>query len=87
VNGRQNQQVTVERWAEHIESTGLSSLALPVLELTAAFGVLGSQALLVLGPLIGGAFRERAEQASELLSDPELARQLRERLTEGDSSR
>jgi hypothetical protein len=83
VNGRLNQQAHVERWAERIESSGLSSLALPLLEMAAAFGVLGGQILLVVGPLIGGTFGETAEQASDLLSDPGLLRRLRERLTEG----
>lgn len=83
VNGRLNQQARVERWAERIESSGLSSLALPLLEMATAFGLLGGQILLVVGPLIGGTFGETAEQASDLLSDPGLLRRLRERLTEG----
>jgi hypothetical protein len=85
VNRKLNQWANVEQWAERIESIGLSSLALPFLELVAPIGFLGGQALLVVGPLIGGAFGETAEQASRILSDPALLRQLRERLTDGDS--
>jgi hypothetical protein len=87
MNGRVNQRASVERWAERIESTGLSSLALPFLEVAAAFGLLGGQALLFFEPLIGGTLGETAEQASELLNDPELVSQLRERLIEGDRGR
>ena len=84
VNSRLNQQAYVERWAERIESSGLSSFVLPFLEMGTAFGLLGGQVLLVVGPLIGGAFGKTAEQASDLLSDPGLLRQLRKRLTEGE---
>lgn len=85
MNGRLNQLAQVERWAERLESSGLSWLALPFVDLAAAFGTLGGQVLLIVAPLIGGSFGETAEQASNLLSDAELLQQLRERLTEGES--
>lgn len=83
VNGREERQARVERWAKLVESRGLSSLALPLLEMADAFGVLASQALLMVMPLAGGALGEGLEETADLLGNPELRGQLRTRLTRG----
>jgi hypothetical protein len=76
----------VDRWAKLIESSGLSSVALSLLEEGAAFGFLGRQALLAVEPLMRSVPGTGIEPTADRLGDPELWRQLRDRLIRGHSS-
>lgn len=76
----------MDRWAELIESSGLSSVALSLLEGSAAFGFLGHQALLAVEPLMRGVSSKGTERATHHLDNPELWRQLKDRLIRGHSS-
>ena len=72
------QHAWVETWAGRIEETGLSVVALPCLEIAHAFGLLGSQALLMVQPLMTGIVSDRTvDQAVALLENPELLEHLR----------
>lgn len=80
------QQVWVETWAKRIETLGLSPVALSLLEITHAFGFLGSQALLMTQPLVTGIVKDATiEQTIALLDSPELLDRLRVCL-EGEKS-
>lgn len=79
------QQTWVETWARRIEALGLSSVALPLLEVAHAYGFLGSQALLVTQPLITGIVNDTTvERTVALLDSPELLEQLKMCLEGGE---
>jgi len=79
-------QAWVETWARRIETLGLSSVALALVEIAHAFGFLGSQALLMAQPLVTGIVNDATlEQTAALLDSPELLDRLRGCL-EGEES-
>ena len=86
VNDRQAIEAHVDRWAELLESSGLSSVALPLIEMVTAFGFLGQQALLAVEPLVREGSDEKIGKTGHLLDDPERWRRLRRRLTRGESN-
>jgi hypothetical protein len=86
VNGKREHQAQVDRWAQLIESSGLSVLALSVIEMVDTFGVLLDQAILAVEPLMRGVSTQGIEQTAHLLRDSEMRSQLRNRLTRGHSS-
>lgn len=68
----------VEAYAERIEAVGLSSLALVLLEVSQALGFVGSQALLLVQPLIAGAVGSTTlSRAVCLLESPDLLEHMR----------
>ena len=68
----------VETWARRIENLGLSPMAIPLLEVAHTFGFLGSQALLLIQPLMAGIVDDATlEQTIALLDSPELQDRLR----------
>lgn len=72
------QQVWVEAWARRIDALGLSSIALPLIDIAHTFGFLGSQALLIAQPLASGIVNNGTiERTVTLLDSPELLDQLR----------
>jgi hypothetical protein len=71
----------IGRLAEWITARGLESPAILVFELGKPLALLGSQALLVLQPLLGGALDEWAE----LLEDPTTVEQILDRLESRDA--
>jgi hypothetical protein len=83
-DGKLERQAPVERWAERIKSLGLSPLAQPLLEIAHAFGSLPAHVLLLLEPLTSGSLSETLEQMASLLSNPDLLRQMSDRLTARD---
>ena len=70
------QQAWVETCARRINALGLSPVVLSLLDITHAFGFLGSQALLMAQPLMTGIVNETTiERTVALLDSPErLAR-------------
>ena len=80
------QQAWIETWARHIETRGLSPVALALLEIAHAFGFLGSQVLLLAQPLMTGIVNDTAlERAADLLESPEMQEQFRVCLEGGES--
>ena len=80
------QQAWIETWARRIETLGLSSLALVLLEIAHTFGVLGSQVLLVAQPLMTGIVNDTAlERAVDLLESPDMLERFRVCLEGGES--
>jgi hypothetical protein len=76
----------VGEWADRIEASGLSPIALLLLHVGQAFGFLGSQALLLVQPLVMGVVSDVTfERTVALLDSPELLGELRARL-EGEGS-
>jgi hypothetical protein len=71
----------LENWAERIDRSGFSPIALPLLHIAEAFGFLGSQALLIAQPLAADIVNETTyERAVALLDDRELLERLRQHL-------
>lgn len=69
-------QAWVETWAKRLETLGLSPVALVLLEAARAFGFLGSQALLVIQPLVTGIVKDTTfERTVDLLESPDLLEQ------------
>ena len=86
MNGEEEQRSWIEAWAKRIETLGLISVALPLLEMAEAFGFLGSQVLLVIQPLVSGFVSNTAlERTVALLDSPEFLDQFRVCL-EGEES-
>ena len=83
VNGQQEREAQVDRWAELLESSGLSSVTLSLLEMSSAFGFLGQQVLLAIEPLMRGT---PGNGIAQLLGHPDFGRQLRDQLTKRHSS-
>jgi hypothetical protein len=80
------QQAWIETWARHIETLGLSPVALTLLEIAHAFGFLGSQVLLMAQPLMTGIVNDTAlERAVDLLDSPEMLERFRVCLEGGES--
>lgn len=76
----------METWARRIETLGLSPVALALVETVHAFGFLGSQALLMVQPLVTGIVNDvTLERTAALLDSPELLDRLRVCL-EGEES-
>lgn len=73
----------VGRLAGWITARGLESPAILLFELAKPLALLGSQALLVLQPLVGGALDEWAG----LLEDPDTIDQIVDRLESSDAER
>jgi len=73
----------IDRWAEAIESRGLSPLLLPVLDALDAFGLLARSALLGAAPLLGARASSIAGRRIDLLLSPDLGTELRRRLGHG----
>jgi hypothetical protein len=72
------QQAWIETWAGHVETLGLSPVAVALLEIAHAFGFLGSQVLLVAQPLMAGIVNDTAlERAVDLLESPEMLKRFR----------
>lgn len=85
VSSETEQQAWVETWARRIETLGLSPVVLPLLDIVQALGFLGSQALLLVQPLVTGIMSDTAlEQSMALLDNPELLERLRACLEEGE---
>ena len=77
----------IESWAERIDRSGLSPIALPLLHIAETFGFLGSQALLIAQPLAAGIVNKATyERTVTLLDSPELLEQLRKHLENGGIS-
>ena len=71
------QPLWIEGWGKRIDALGLSSVALVLIEAARPFGLLGSQALLVAQPLLGGLVDDTAvARASALLDSPDLLNRL-----------
>ena len=86
MNGEQEQRSWIEAWARRVKTLGLTSVALPLLEMAEAFGFLGSQVLLVIQPLVSGFVSNTAfERTVALLDSPVLLDQFRVCL-EGEGS-
>lgn len=80
------QQAWIETWARHIETLGLSPVALALLEIAHTFGFLGSQVLLVAQPLMTGIVNDTTlERAVDLLESPEMLERFRVCLEGGKS--
>lgn len=80
------QQAWIETWARHIETLGLSPVALALLEIAQPFGFLGSQVLLVAQPLMTGIVNDTTlERAVDLLESPEILERFRVCLEGGES--
>ena len=63
----------VDDWAGRIRALGFSSGALLLVDLARAFGVLGSQAVLLAQPLVGGLVGQvTVDRLSALLEEKEL---------------
>jgi len=78
VRSETEERAWVETWARRIEVMGLSPAALSLLEVAHAFGFLGSQALLMIQPLVTGIVDNATlERAIALLDSPELQDRLR----------
>jgi hypothetical protein len=76
--------IWIEAYARRIDALGISSVALPLLDVAHAFGFLGSQALLMIQPLTAGIVNDIAiERTVTLLDNPELLEQLRACLKRG----
>ena len=72
------QHVWVETWAGRIEAMGLSVVVLSCLEIAHTFGLLGSQALLMVQPLMTGIVSDgTVDRAVALLENPDLLERLR----------
>ena len=85
VSNETKQQAWVRTWARRIETVGLSPVVLPLLDVVQALGFLGSQALLLIQPLVKGIATDNTlERTMALLDNPELLEQLRARLEEGE---
>ena len=85
VSSETEQQAWVETWARRLETLGLSPVVLPLLDIVQALGFLGSQALLLVQPLVTGIMNDTAlEQSMALLDNPELLERLRACLEEGE---
>jgi hypothetical protein len=82
------QERWLDQWAEHIHDSGLSVVALPLLEIGRGLGVLASHAILLAQPILAGLVdEENIAQCVALLEDPSaLERLIRrvERKAEGD---
>jgi hypothetical protein len=82
------QEQWLDHWAERIHHSGLSVVALPLLEVGRGLGFLVSQALLLGQPLLSGLFdKESISRYVELLEDPATLDDLIERIerkAEGD---
>jgi hypothetical protein len=86
LNGEIDRGTWIGEWAERIETLGLSPLALVLLHMAQAFGLLGSQALLIVQPLATGIVSETTfKRTVALLESPELLGELRAHL-EGKGS-
>ena len=72
------QQAWIVTWARYIETLRLSPVALSLLEVVYAFGFLGSQALLMIQPLVTGIVNDTTlERTVALLDSPELLERLK----------
>ncbi|HEY74434.1 MAG TPA: hypothetical protein G4N99_14340 [Thermoflexia bacterium] len=81
------QPAWVETWARRIETLGLSSMAIALVEIARPYGFLGSQALLMAQPLMTGIVDgARLDQVLTLLDDAETLERLKMRL-EGKGAR
>ena len=78
--GTARREQMIGRLAEWIAARGLESPAILFFELSKPLALLGSQVLLVLQPLLGGAVNEWAD----LLEDPATIDQILDRLDESD---
>jgi hypothetical protein len=84
VNGDTERRAWFEIWAGRVEALGLSPVVLPFLEVVRAFGLLGSQALLMAQPLMMGIVNDTTiERTAALLDSPELLEQFKTRLEKG----
>jgi len=89
MNGKRLRGAPINRWAEVIESRGLSTLALPFLEVLDALGFLAGQLCFMAEPLIGTRSAGPRVQAgligevSDLLPRPDACTDLRRRLGAG----
>ncbi len=73
----QEQWAWIDEWAGRIAASGFAPVVLSLLEIARAFGVLGSQALLVAQPLLTGIVAETTvEQTMTLLESPQLLERL-----------
>ena len=76
-DGLCGQKAWVEAWAGDIESVGLSTLAVPLLEFVRSFSVLVSHAMLLVQPLLIGIVDDSVLQRVMVFLDaPELQEQL-----------
>jgi hypothetical protein len=77
MDGETEQPLWVEGWGRRIDALGLSAVALVLIEAARPFGLLGSQMLLLAGPLLGGLVDDTAvARASALLDSPDLLNRL-----------
>ena len=80
------QRAWIKAWAKRIDTLGLSSIVLPLLDIAHTFGFLGSQAIVFAQPLAAGIVNDvTIERTVALLDSPELLEQLRTCL-EGEES-
>lgn len=71
----------IQRWAEDIKVSGLSSLVLLLIEATYAFRFLGNHLFLITRPLMSGILEETTiKRAATLLNNPESLAQLKAHL-------
>ena len=67
------QAIWVRDWADRVTALGLSSFAIPLLEIARALGPVGSHLVLAVEPLLGGfADDGSVRRMALLLEDPEL---------------
>lgn len=71
----------LDRWAERIHRSGLSVIALPILEVSRGMGFLVSQALLLTQPVLAGLVEEtKIDRFVTLFDDPAAIDDLMERI-------
>ncbi len=75
------QERWLEQWADRIHGSGLSVIAVPLLEIGRGLGFLASQALLLTQPIVTGLVDEASfNRCVRLLEDPAALERLIERI-------
>lgn len=83
MNREIEQRAWVETWVRRIDRLGLLPVALSFLEIAAAFGFLGSQALFMIQPLLAGIIDDATfERTVTVLDSREWLEQFRIHLEE-----
>lgn len=83
------QEQWLDQWADRIHHSGLSVVALPLLEIGRGFGFLAGQALLLGKPVLAGLIdQDRIDRYVTVLEDPAALERLIEHIeqkAEGDA--
>jgi hypothetical protein len=75
---------TLTRWANQLEARGLTSLAIPLLDVLKVWGFVGGQLLWMLAPLFAPS---SLASLAEILEEPEMLGELQAQLIEREHSR